>query len=294
MRQNPQTSPARRDNRGAHHALALVGLVGSLTAQLCFANGAHAQAQPEAQVLPEARPAQEKRDGLVPQTATQSAKAGMFLPLTMGPSTSSQRAFARGFGGYDTARKSARFESTVDATLYGPLAARVTVEYGERAGSLRPGGGLRVQALSQDKHWLDLTVAVLYRAEGFTEAEGEIEGVVALSRRVGRWGVFANLVYGQDPEGNERDGEVRLATLYDLGELQVGLDARVRIDLGAEGESRAGKKEEEAEFDAQTGALAMYSLGPVALLASAGFSGVLLHEDFLAGFVGLAGLGGSI
>lgn len=295
MRQNTPTTPPNRYNRGARHALTLLGLVGSLTMQLCLADGAHAQTQPEAQLSAEARPQLERRDGLAPQTATQSARAGMFLPLTMGASTSSQRAFARGFGGYDTARKSGRFESTVDATLYGPLAARVTVEYGERAGALRPGGGLRVQALSQDKHWLDLTVAVLYRAEGFTEAEGEIEGVIALSRRVGRWGVFANLVYGQDPEGNERDGEVRLATLYDLGELSLGVDARVRVALGEEGErERAGKKEEEAEFDAQTGALAMYSLGPVALLASAGFSGVSVHENFQAGFVGLAGLGGSI
>jgi hypothetical protein len=236
----------------------------------------------------------EQRDGVVAmQTAHDSAKAGMFLPLTMGPSVSSQRAFARGFGGYDSARRAARFESTVDATLYGPVAARVTVEYGERAGSLRPGGGLRVQALSQDKHGVDLTVAVLYRAEGFTEAEGEIEGVIALARRIGHWGMFANLVYGQDPEGNERDGEVRLATLYDLADLQLGLDARLRLDLGKEGE-RQGKKEEEADFDAQAGVLATYALGPVALLASAGFSGVSVHENFRPGFVGLAGLGGSI
>jgi hypothetical protein len=234
-----------------------------------------------------------RQDGVVAQTATQSSKAGMFMPMTMGASVSSQRAFVRGFGGYDTARKSGRFESTVDATLYGPIAARVTVEYGEHGGELRPGGGLRVQALSQEKHWLDLTVAVLYRAEGFTEAEGEIEGVIALARRIGRWGVFANLVYGQDPEGNERDGEVRLATLYDLGDLQLGVDARVRIDLGEEG-AREKRKEEEAEFDAHAGALATYSLGPVALLASAGFSGVSMHEDFRPGFIGLAGLGGSL
>jgi hypothetical protein len=50
--------------------------------------------------------------------------------------------------------------------------------------------------------------------------------------------LFANLVYGQDPEGRERDGEVRLASLYDLGGLQLGVDARVRLDLGEEAEAQ--------------------------------------------------------
>lgn len=259
--------------------MAFTAWLALLVAQAWLAGAACAQTEP--------------RDGPTRQTASESAKAGMFLPLTLAPSTRTQRAFARGFGGYDSSRRSARFETTADAPLIGPLAARVTIEYGERAGSLRPGGGLRVQALSQDKHGLDLGFAVLYRAEGFTEAEGEIEGIVALARRIGHWGLFANLVYGQDPEGRERDGEVRLASLYDLGGLQLGVDARVRIDLGEEAEAQR-KKEEEAEFDGQVGPIASYSIGPLALLASAGFSGVSRHEQFQPGVVVLAGLGGSI
>ena len=232
-----------------------------------------------------------ERDGLVAQTAAPSARAGMYLPLTMAPSTTSQRAFASGLGGYDTARKTARYLQTLDATLIGPVAARVTIEYGERAGTLRPGGGLRVQALSQERFGVDLTLAVMYRAEGFTQAEGEVEGTVALARHFGAWGVFANLVYGQDGEGKERDGELRLATLYELGDLQLGVDTRARFDLGST--ARPGKPKEPT-FDAQSGALAMYAWGPVALLANAGFSGVSLHGNFRSGFVALAGLGGSI
>lgn len=239
-----------------------------------------------------ARAQVEPRDGLAPQTASSSSRAGMFLPLTMGASTTSQRAFTRGFGGYDSARRSARVESTTDATLIGPLAARVTIEYGERVGALRPGGGLRLQTLHQEKHGIDMTVGAFYRAEGFTEAEGEIEGVLAFARGIDRWGLFANLVYGQDPEGNERDGEVRLATLYELGLMQLGFDSRARFNLGNQSPQQANKGE--ATLDMQAGGLLTYALGPVAILAHAGFSGVENHGIFRSGAVALAGLAGSI
>lgn len=266
--------------RTTRYTIELIGLLCMLLVPSSFPGHAHAQA--------------EQRDDPEPRTVTASARSGMFLPLTMAPSTTSQRAFARGYGGYDSARRSARFEATADATLIGPLAARFTMEYGDHSDSVRPGGGLRLQALRQDRHGLDLTIAVLYRAEGFTEPEGEIEGVVALGRRIGHWGLFANLVYGQDPEGNERDGEVRLATLYELGNMQLGGDARVRFKLGEEDKASEVGKEAEAEFDGQAGALATYALGPVALLASAGFCGVVINENFHPGFVGMAGLGGSL
>lgn len=232
------------------------------------------------------------RDGLAPQTASSSARAGMFLPLTMGASTTSQRGFTRAFGGYDSARRSARAESTTDATLIGPLAARVTIEYGERVGALRPGGGLRLQTLHQDRHGVDMTVGAFYRAEGFTEAEGEFEGVFAFARHLDHWGLFANLVYGQDPEGNERDGEVRLATLYELGRMQLGVDSRTRFNLGHQGAKQNSKGE--ASMDTQTGAMVTYAIGPVAFLAHAGFSGMQNHGNFRAGAVALAGLAGSI
>lgn len=266
--------------RTTSYTIELIGLLCMLLVQSSFQGRAHAQA--------------EQRDDPEPRTVTASARSGMFLPLTMAPGTTSQRAFARGYGGYDSARRSSRFEGTADATLIGPLAARITMEYGEHANAVRPGGGLRLQALRQDRHGIDLTVAVLYRAEGFTEAEGEIEGLVAFARRIGHWGLFANLVYGQDPEGNERDGEVRWATLYELGNMQIGGDARVRLNLGEENKAHAANKAAEAEFDGQAGALMTYALGPVALLASAGFCGVIVNENFRPGFVGLAGLGGSL
>ena len=116
-------------------------------------------------------------------------------------------------------------------------------------------------------------------------------GLPDLSRRFGRWLFVGGLAYGQDPEGNERDGEVALASLYQLtGELQWGLDSRVRFDLG----SRRAKLQASREptFDLDAGPVVMWLLGPVALSGHAGAAVIrLVGEPAHAGLVALAGLG---
>jgi hypothetical protein len=224
----------------------------------------------------------------------ESAKAGMFLPWSMAPRTDSQRAFLKFAGGYDSERGTAIFEGTADVTLWGPIAARFGVDYGERAGSeVRPSGGLRVQALKQEKHAIDMSIGAFYRPEGFTEAEGEIEGVVSFGRKIERWLLIANLVYGQDPEGHERDGEVRLGTLYEaIARVFVGIDTRARFDLGTEEEKL--EKEGGAEFDMVLTPGIHYSPGWITLLANAGYRGVAYANDFKSGFIGTFGLAGSL
>jgi len=104
-----------------------------------------------------------------------------------------------------------------------------------------------------------MAIGAYYRPEGFTQAEGEVEIALALGRAFGRFATFANIVYGQDPEGAERDGELRLAALYQLNNsLQAGLDARLRADLGSdEGKRRA---EGGAEYDVLVGPTASFAL----------------------------------
>lgn len=221
----------------------------------------------------------------------ESARAGMFLPFSMAPRTDSRRAFAKAAGGYDSVRGTAVFDSVAEVTLFGPLALRVGVDYGERPDSdARPSGGLRVQALRQGRHGVDMSVGAFYRSEGFTELKGEIEGVLAFGRRIERWLLVANLVYGQDPEGRERDGEVRLGTLYEAASLLlVGIDARARFDLGSE----QGKREAEggAEYDLVLGPTLSYSPGWLSLFGTAGLRGVGANH-LQAGFLGLLGLAG--
>jgi hypothetical protein len=223
--------------------------------------------------------------------AISSADAGMMLPLTIAPRTDSQRGVVRAIGGYDSARDRAQFEATADVTIFGPFAVRVGAQYGQQRNSFRPSVGLRVQALTQERYGIDLGFGGFYKPEGFTEMEGEIEVMVMVARHFGRLGTFANLVYGQDPEGKERDGELRLGALYAVSvPLQVGLDTRLRFDLGEENE-QVRKKEGGAEFDILVGPTASYALGPVAVIGHAGLSvyGTQPARTGVAALLGLAG-----
>src|SRR5256885_842110 len=79
------------------------------------------------------------------------------------------------------------------------------------------------------------STGISYRPEGLTEAEGEIEGVVSFGRHAGATYLLANLLYGQDPDGHERDGEVRAAALRPVGRsFVIGVDGRMRVDLGSD------------------------------------------------------------
>src|SRR5262245_3846117 len=149
-----------------------------------------------------------------PAAAVSAAADGLFLPSTLAPRVGSTAAFGSAFGGYDGARAKPLVGLAAEARLFGPVALRAEVVYnGESSRSTRPGVGLRAQLLRQAAHGLDGALSVFYRPEGFTEPEGEIETFVSLGRSFDRVSVVANLVYGQDPEGNERDGEVRAALL---------------------------------------------------------------------------------
>lgn len=221
-----------------------------------------------------------------------SAQAGMFLPFTEAPRTDSSRAFATALGGFDSARSSAVLEGRGEVTVYGPIALRVGVLYTQTPKQLRPTVGGRVQVLKQAEQGIDMSVGAFYKPEGFTEGEGEIEGVFAFGHRFGSAGIVGNLVYGQDPEARERDGEVRLAALYTAtAHLELGLDSRLRFDLGTEHD----KLEEEggAEYDLVAGPLLSYTLGEIALGAQGGLS-VLGTPSTKLGPIALLTLSGSL
>jgi len=224
--------------------------------------------------------------------AISSADAGMLLPFTVSPRTDSQRGVVRVFGGYDSARERTQFEALADVTIIGPVALRLGALYGQRQDTFRPTIGLRVQALSQERQGIDFGVGAFYKPEGFTEAEGEIEVMLMFARRFARISTFANIVYGQDPEGRERDGELRLGALYAVSApLQVGLDARLRFDLGSEEEKR--EEEGGAKYDLVIGPTASYALGPVVVMAQAGFS-MYGTEPARTGVIAMLGLAGAL
>jgi hypothetical protein len=231
--------------------------------------------------------AQDVEPGAQPQPPAE--RDGYFLPLTMSSRVGRQQAYVTTLSGYDSARSTPLVQGDAEVTVWGPIAIRAGAVYTQSQDTLKPSFGLHVQALRQEKHGVDASVAVLYKPEGLTEGEGEIETVLTVSRQQGRWGLFGNVVYGQDPEASERDGEVRMAALYGVApRLHLGLDTRVRFDLGSDEGKRRAKLE--ADLDLVAGPTATYGIGPLVLIAQTGFSAVRVVST-QTGMVALGGIG---
>jgi hypothetical protein len=232
----------------------------------------------------------EGEDAATSPPVERAAAGGEFLPFTLAPRVGATAAVVTSTGGYDSVRGPI-MASFAEVWIWGPLAVRAGAEYGEASRRVGPSIGARLQILSQRRQGLDGALSVSYRAEGFTEPEGEIETVVALGRRIGRTMAIANFAYGQDPDGHERDGEVRAAIFRPLSRrVQIGVDGQWRFDLGSDLARLAASHE--ATTDLDVGPVAAIALGPLALTAHAGASVVkFVGAGARAGAVALAGLG---
>jgi hypothetical protein len=220
----------------------------------------------------------------------QAVEDGAFAALAMPARVGSTRAFAWGLSGYDGSRKSAVVDAVAEVHLAGPVALRGAATYDASGRRMRPSIGARVQLLRQESHALDGALSVFYRAEGFTEGEGEIETFLSLGRRFDRLSVNGSLVYGQDPEGNERDGEARAAAFRQVGRFSLGLDSRVRFAIGPQ-HGKAGAAPEPT-FDALAGATASATLGTFAVFAEVGPSAFKMKgTDTRLGATAFGGLG---
>ena len=225
------------------------------------------------------------------ETVSRAAANGSFLPLTLAPTVGAAAAQAAAFGGYDSANESAVMESVAEVRIYGPLALRMGARLNEGEEELGPFIGGRVQALTEARQGVDGAAAVFFKAEGFDEPEGEIEVVLSLGKRVGRTLLIGNVAYGQDPEGHERDGELRAATLVRLTRaVHLGVDAQARFDLGSD---RAKlRATNEPTYDLDAGPVLTCALGPISVLAHGGISVVRrLEQSADVGVIAFGGLG---
>jgi hypothetical protein len=238
-------------------------------------------ARAQAQESPELRP--------IPHSTEVVAGEGAFLPQTLSARVGSTQALGFGSGGYDSSRGGPLIDSAVEVSVWGPVALRVQATYSNDAKKMRPSVAGRAQLLRQERHGIDGAVSVFYKTEGFTEAEGEIETFVSVGRRFEHFSLLGNLVYGQDPEGNERDGEVRAAIWHQGRLLALGLDTRARFAIGTQ-HGRAATTE--PSFDFLAGPVATVVTGPVALFAQSGPSVFrLAGGPTRAGAAALAGVG---
>ena len=221
-------------------------------------------------------------------TIQQAAGSGALSPLVLSAALVPERALVLGTGGYDTARKGALFDSSAEVRVWGPVALRAEVVYSDDTRRMRPSVGARVQLLRQGAHGVDGTLTSAFKTEGFNELEGEIETTFAVGRRFDRYYLLGNVAYGQDPEGNERDGELRVSALR-LQRIGVwGLEARGRTAIGPQHGTNSAV---EPRADAVGGLVGALSLGSFAFYAEVGPSALRLPgSDFRWGVASWAGV----
>jgi hypothetical protein len=239
--------------------------------------------------FPRAIVAQE-RDATEPSELSsplEAARTGAASPLLLNATLGSSEALVIGDGGYDAGRSAALFESAAQVRVWGPVALRAGVIYSDDMRRMRPTFGARVQLLRQGTHGVDGTLSSFYKAEGLNEAAGEIETTFAIGHRFEPFYVLANISYGQDPEGNERDGEIRASVLRPEGRATLGLEARSRSAIGPQ---HATYSAIEPRLDVVGGAIGMMTVRSVVIFAELGPSAFKLQGTGLRW--GVASLGG--
>ena len=185
------------------------------------------------------------------------------------------RGFATAVGSFNSASKTAdgtskttSFDLNGEVTVFGPV--RLVLRVDNIFDKARPGIGAAVQWLDERKHGISSSAYFSYKAEGFTEPEGELEGLLSFGKHFGPVRGTLNLAYGQDPEGRERDGEAALGLHVEpIHGLFTGVIGRYRDALGSNGDKATG-----IVRDALGGASATYVFGNFGVTATAGISGI--------------------
>lgn len=184
------------------------------------------------------------------------------------------RSAAQGLGiatsvvSYNGASKTTTVDLNGEVQLFGPV--RLVLRVDNVFNKARPGIGAAVQWLDERKHGVSSSAYFSYKAEGLTELEGELEGLVSFGKQFGPVHGTLNLAYGQDPEGRERDGEAALGLhIEPLRGLFTGVVGRYRDALGSNGEKSTG-----VVRDALGGVTATYVVGRFGVTGTAGVAGI--------------------
>ena len=203
-------------------------------------------------------------------SATGAADAGLLMPAIMAPRVYAGTAYAVARSGYDGAHDAFVARATAEGSVADILALRVEYEHGPSLGPEdRVRIGARVTLLDQDEHGVDGGVALFYDPKDFRE-EGNIVGALLVGRRFGRVSAYGDVLFGSDPEGDDQQLELRLASSYRAADaLHLGLDARGRYNMSSD-----EKREGTLTIDWELQALPTLSLelGGVALVVDLGVS----------------------
>lgn len=201
-------------------------------------------------------------------SAEQAASEGLLSPFTAPAAIPGSRASAQSYVGYDGAVSVARARASAEGTVTSFLALRVEFEHGPATGAEdRVALGARLGILKQRTLGVDLGVGLFYQPKDF-RGEGNLVAGVLLARHFDRLGLFANALFGSDPEGDDQLLELRLGSLYAAtGWLSVGLDARSRQSF-SEDQKRARSRS--VDWELQAAPTAIFYIGQLSLMALVG------------------------
>jgi len=205
---------------------------------------------------------------------TSSTSATRFLASTASAVVADSASVTAAWGGYDGAARTPTAAIGTELRLVRRVSLLAGVSYGSTNMSdagLRPQLGVRVQFLEQRRAGVDASAAFLFRQDRFTTEDGLFQGAVALGRTFGETSAVLNIVYGQDGEGDDHQGELRLAGLRRVrGGLHLGVEARYMRSLASTDPHRAALGTPSMELMA--GPLVAYTSGAWALMVEAGFA----------------------
>lgn len=163
------------------------------------------------------------------ESARELATSSSFTPGIF-RATDAGNGFVNISSDFDGATDSIRINALGEANIYWRVRAAVRLA-DVFSDEPRPGIGAGLRWLDGD---IKSTAYLFYKTEGFTEPEGEIEALLSFERAFGAVNASANIAYGQDPEGNERDGELAfVAHVEPRTGWFIGGTARYRDALGS-------------------------------------------------------------
>jgi hypothetical protein len=223
-----------------------------------------------------------------PSSVARSAEAGAFLPSALSARSEGRRGLATVMAGWDGARDGAIYDVAAEASLVGPVSLRAGALHDGPGTDASPHVELRLDAIQQATHGLDMAVAAGYSDVGFNTLPAAVLRI-AVGRTVGASYLLGNAAYQHSLEEGDRSGELRLAALHPVSRAaHVGIDSRFQIDLERDNDEPVG----EAEWEWRGGFVASHTWNRFVLTGSGGVSALRLRTGgptavgpmFTAGF----------
>jgi hypothetical protein len=216
--------------------------------------------------------ARAEEGSVVDVVAPPSQAPTRFLATTSSAVVGTAADVTTAFGGYDGAARTPTFGASTEVRVARRLSLVAGMAYGNSGAAdvgLRPQLGARVQLLGQDASGVDATLGFLFREDRFAAEDGLFQGSLALGRRFGETSALLNVVYGQDGEGDDHEGEVRIAALRHIrGGLHLGLEGRYMHAIDSTDPHRMALGT--PSMEAMAGPLIAYMIGRWAFIAEAG------------------------